>query len=219
MSKLILFQGDSITDCGRDKETNRHMGHGYATMVAGAVTADYPGQYRCMNRGISGNRIVDLYARIKFSLINLKPDYLSILIGVNDVWHEYTSQNGVSAEKFEFIYSLLIEEIRQALPDIKIMILEPFVLQGEKTRTTEEAPGRWEHFSSEVPLRAQAAKRIAEKYGLVFVPLQEAFDEAERQESSDGYWLLDGVHPSPAGHDLIKRQWLKGFAQLTAQEK
>lgn len=219
MSKRILFQGDSITDCGRDKENHRHMGHGYATMAAGAVMEEMPGQYVCLNRGISGNRSVDIYARIKQDIINLKPDYLSILMGVNDVWHEYTRQNGVAAEKYEMIYDLLIREIREALPDIKIMILEPFVLQGEKTRTTEEAPGRWEHFSAEVPLRAQAAKRIAEKYGLVFVPLQAAFDAAERQESSDGYWLLDGVHPSAAGHELIKRHWLKGFAQLTAQEK
>ena len=217
MSKIVLFQGDSITDCGRNRETNNHMGHGYATMTAGALMADNPGAYKCLNRGISGNRIVDLYARIKFSFINLKPDYLSILIGVNDVWHEYTSQNGVSAEKFEFVYCLLIEELMQALPDLKIMILEPFVLQGEKTRNTEEHPHRWDHFAAEVPLRAQAAKRVADKYGLVFVPLQAAFDEAERQEPTDGYWLLDGVHPTAAGHELIKRQWLKGFEKLTAE--
>ena len=217
MSKIVLFQGDSITDCGRNRETNNHMGHGYATMAAGALMADNPGAYQCLNRGISGNRIVDLYARIKFSIINLKPDYLSILIGVNDVWHECSSQNGVSAEKFEFVYGLLIEEIKQALPDIKIMILEPFCLRGSATVSTEERPGRWEYFYNEVPLRAQAAKRVAEKYGLVFVPLQSVFDEAERQEPSEGYWLLDGVHPTAAGHELIKRQWLKGFAKLTGE--
>lgn len=215
MPKLVLFQGDSITDANRNKELDRYMGHGYATMVAGVLGAEYPGEYAFLNRGISGNRSVDIYARIKQDLINLKPDYLSILMGINDVWHEYTRQNGVAAEKYELIYSLLIQEIKQALPDIKIMILEPFVLQGEKTRTTEECPGRWEHFSAQTPLRAQAAKRIAEKYDLVFVPLQEAFDEAERMEPTDGYWLADGVHPTAAGHELIKRQWLKGFEQLT----
>ena len=214
MPKLILFQGDSITDASRNRELDRYMGHGYATMVAGALGATHPGEYSFLNRGISGNRSVDLYARIKQDLINLKPDYLSILIGVNDVWHEYTRQNGVDAKKYELVYSLLIEEIKQALPDIKIMILEPFVLQGEKTRTTEECPGRWEHFSTEVPLRAQAAKRIAEKYDLVFVPLQAAFDEAECIEPADGYWLVDGVHPSAAGHELIKQQCLKGFQML-----
>ena len=214
MPKFVLFQGDSITDCARNRELERSMGNGYATMAAGVLGATYPGEYRFLNRGISGNRIVDLYARIKQDLINLKPDYLSILIGVNDVWHEYTRQDGVATEKFEMIYSMLVEEIKQALPDIQIMILEPFVLEGEKTRTTEECPGRWEHFSTEVPLRAQAAKRVAEKYDLVFVPLQEVFDDAQRREYSEGYWLADGVHPTAAGHELIKRQWLKGFEQL-----
>ena len=214
MSKLVLFQGDSITDCNRNREIERYMGQGYALMVAGALGTAYPGEYAFTNRGISGNRIVDIYARIKQDLINLKPDYLSVLIGVNDVWHEYTRQNGVSAEKFELIYGLMIEEIKQALPNIKIMILEPFVLHGNKTSTTEECPGRWEYFSREVPLRAQAAKRVSEKFGLVFVPLQEIFDEAERIEPTEGYWLADGVHPTAAGHELIKRQWLKGFEKL-----
>lgn len=214
MSSLILFQGDSITDASRHREMDRYMGSGYANMAAGVLGAEHPGDYSFLNRGISGNRIVDLYARIKQDIINLKPDYLSILIGVNDVWHEYTRQNGVDAEKFELIYSLMIEEIKLALPDIKIIILEPFVLQGSKTCTSEEFPGRWEYFSKEVPLRARAAKRIAEKYGLVFVPLQETFDAAVRVESSEGYWLVDGVHPSAAGHELIKRQWLRGFAEL-----
>ena len=214
MSKIVLFQGDSITDTGRSKEFDRPLGYGYATMVTGALSVEEPGEYTFLNRGISGNRSVDVYARIKQDIINLKPDYMSILMGVNDVWHEYTRQNGVSAEKFEMIYCLLIDEIKQALPDVKIMILEPFVLQGEKTRTTEDFPGRWEHFSQEVPLRAQAAKRVAEKYGLVFVSLQEVFDEAEHVEPSDGYWLSDGVHPTAAGHELIKRQWLNGFEKL-----
>lgn len=213
--KTILFQGDSITDCGRNREMDAYMGCGYATMVAGSIMADHPGEYRCLNRGISGNRIVDVYARIKQDLINLKPDYLSVLIGVNDVWHEYTRQNGVDAVKFEKIYCMLIEEIQEVLPNIKIMILEPFVLQGTKTSDTADAPGRWAHFSAEVSLRAQAARRVAEKYGLVFVALQEIFDRAQQLEAAEGYWLVDGVHPSAAGHALIKREWLKGFALLT----
>ena len=218
MSKFVLFQGDSITDASRNKELDRYMGHGYAVMAAGTLGVEHPGEYSFLNRGISGNRSVDLYARIKQDIINLKPDYLSILIGVNDVWHEYTRQNGVSADKYELIYSLLIEEIKRALPNIEIMILEPFVLQGEKTCNTDEHPHRWEHFASEVPLRAQAARRIAEKYGLVFVPLQEVFDKAEQTEPADGYWLADGVHPTAAGHELIKREWLKGFQKLIEQE-
>ena len=97
MEKVILFQGDSITDCGRSREADHAMGNGYATFVGGALAAKEPYAYQFYNRGISGNRVVDLYARMKIDMINLKPDYMSLLIGVNDVWHEYEVQNGISA--------------------------------------------------------------------------------------------------------------------------
>ena len=212
-NKIIVFQGDSITDCGRDKEKNAQNGRGYAHLTEAYLKCTEPLAYTCYNRGISGNRVVDLYARIKKDMINLKPDYMSILIGINDVWHEYTNMNGVDAPKFEKVYGMLIEELQEALPDLKIMILEPFVLHGSATNTDEERPGRWEHFASECILRRQAAKRVAEKYGLVFVPLQELFDEVSAN-TPEGYWLADGVHPTPAGHELIKREWLKAFEKM-----
>lgn len=214
MEKVILFQGDSITDAGRDKEKDVSVGRGYAVLVKADLSANEPYQYRFYNRGVSGNRVVDLYARIKKDMINLKPDYMSILIGVNDVWHEYTRQNGVSAEKFEKIYSMMIEELQEALPALKIFILEPFVLPGSATENNDEHPARWEFFRSEVELRAQAAKRVAEKYNLPFVPLQEMFDEVNADAPESGYWLADGVHPTAAGHELIKRKWLKTFQEL-----
>lgn len=211
--KKILFMGDSITDAMRDRESETYKGSGYATMVAGELGCKEPYAYEFLNRGISGNRIVDLHARIRKDMINLQPDYISILIGVNDVWHEYTRQNGVAADKFEILYEMMIEELQRDIPGVKIMILEPFVLPGSKTRTEEEKPGRWEHFSTETPLRAAVAKRIAEKYNLVFVPLQEMFNKVN-VDAPDGYWLRDGVHPTAAGHNLIKEAWLEGFQKL-----
>lgn len=205
--KRILFQGDSITDASRAREDDSIKGHGYATMVSGEIMFDYPNEYECINRGIGGDRIVDLYARMKKDIINLKPDILSIMIGVNDVWHEFDFSNGVDAAKFEKIYDMLIEEIKTALPDIKIMILEPFVLNG---RAMEK---RWEGFRAEVELRAKAAKRIAEKYGLVFVPLMEKFDEAAKVAPVT-HWTAEGVHPTAAGHELIKRAWIEGFKKI-----
>ena len=213
MEKIILFQGDSITDCGRKADFGRNLGHGYATLVGAALGAAEPYQYRIVNRGIGGNRIVDLYARMKVDMINLKPDYMSILIGINDVWHELDSKNGVDAAKFEMVYDLMVSELKAALPDLKIMILEPFVLPGSGT-TSGETPERYPEFRSEPLLRAQAAKRIAEKHGLVFVPLQEVFDKANADAPTPDYWLVDGVHPTAAGHELIKQAWLKGFEQL-----
>lgn len=212
--QLILFQGDSITDCGRSRERDDLLGDGYPLLVTAELAYRFSEQYRFLNRGISGNRVVDLYARIKADIINLKPDYISILIGVNDVWHELSDNpNGVDAEKFEKIYSMLIEEIQMALPNVKIVILEPFVLEATATKNTEDEPKRWDIFNSEVKKRAEKARIIAKKYNLPFVPLQEKFDEASKQ-TENAYWLRDGVHPTAAGHEIIKREWLKTFEQM-----
>lgn len=210
--KTILFQGDSITDAGRSREDDSHFGYGYAAKVKEELERQYPNEYTMYNRGVSGNNIVDLYARIKTDIINLKPDYMSILIGVNDVWHEFDGQqNGVEAEKYYRIYSALIEEIKEALPDIQIMILEPFTLKGTGNQAY------WKEFHEQVLKRAEKAKEIAEKYGLIFVALQEKFNEALKEAPSE-YWLLDGVHPLPTGDEIIKREWMKGFNKLLGEK-
>jgi len=214
MSKLILFQGDSITDCGRNRGDITSTGVGYALMVKGELGNCYPGTYQFINKGVSGDRIVNVYERIKADIINLKPQYMSLLIGVNDVWHELGGKhNGVSAEKFEKIYDMLIQEIMEALPDIKIMILEPFVLEGMATIATEAEPERWDYFKREVCLRAETAKQMANKYNLTFVALQEVFDNACKRASAS-YWLYDGVHPTPMGHWIIKNEWIRAFQEL-----
>ena len=210
MKKTILFQGDSITDSNCRNEWGQNIGFGYATMVAGSLGRTEPYCYQFINKGVSGNRIIDLYARIKKAIINLNPDYMSILIGVNDVWHEVSDKNGVDAAKFEMLYCLLIEEIKAVLPNIKIMIMEPFVLPAEVT-DPEDKPDRYPYIRKEVELRAQAAKRVAEKYNLVFVPLQNLFDTVNADAPERGYWMWDGIHPTAAGHDLIKTEWLKAF--------
>ncbi len=211
--QTILFQGDSITDAGRSREDNMNAGIGYPTLVKGELGFEYPNQYIMYNRGVSGNRVVDVYARIKADIINLKPDVMSILIGVNDVWHEFGGHNGVDAEKYFKIYSMLIEEVKVALPDVKIMILEPFVLRAAATENSEEEPDRWNIFHTEVLKRAEKARKIAETYNLPFIPLQDKFEEAAKLAPND-YWLRDGVHPTTAGHELIKREWIKTFKSL-----
>ena len=195
--KTFVFQGDSITDADRSRNNDDYRGNGYPTMVAGDLGYKYPGQFRFLNRGVSGDRIVDVNARIKRDLINLKPDYLSILIGINDVWHELGgNRNGVANPKYYRTYCEIIEEVLTMCPGVKIFILEPFVLKAAATEN------EWGVFQSETALRAASARAVAEKYGLTFVPLQEKFD-AMCEKAEPSYWLLDGVHPSAMGHQLI----------------
>lgn len=202
----ILFQGDSITDAGRNREAGFITGWGYPTLVASRLGYENPCACEFINRGIGGNRISDLVARMKCDIINLQPDVMSILIGVNDVWHELSSQNGTGTALFETLYDLLITEVKQALPNIRILIMEPFVLKGP---ATEE---KWEDFRDGVAEKAAAARRVAEKHGLEFIPLQEKLNEATTLAPST-YWLRDGVHPSEAGHELLAREWIKTFTK------
>lgn len=211
--KRILFQGDSVTDVSRNRDNDVYAGHGYATMIKGRLGFEHPGEYEFLNRGVSGNRIVDVYARIKCDLINLKPDVLSVLIGINDVWHEFSYQNGVAVDKFERMYDMLLSDVKEALPDIQILVLEPFMLPGAATQDTEEIPDRLAGFVRETALRAQAARRVAEKHGATFVPLQDKFNEACKL-AEPSYWLHDGVHPTAMGHELITRAWVKAFEQM-----
>ncbi len=206
----ILFQGDSITDCGRKREQLSSLGSGYAMMVKGQMGLEYPAEHEYINKGISGNRSVDLYARIKADILNLKPDFMSILLGVNDVWHEYDGNNGVDADKFFRIYCMLIEEVKAELPDLQIMIMEPFCLKGSATEAY------YDEFRSEVEKRACMAKKVAEKYSLTFLPLQKDFDAlADTMPASD--LLSDGVHPTPIGHTFIKDAWVRAFKEMTQE--
>ena len=205
----ILFYGDSITDMNRSRTVDKEAfgyGVGYVQHLAGELIYKDANKYEILDRGIGGNRIVDLYARIKADVWNHKPDVLSILIGVNDVWHEIDHSNGVELDRFDRIYRMLIDDTLKVLPNLKIMLLEPFVLEGSATQE------KMDQFYA-VYDYAKVVKKIAEDYNLVFVPLQEAFNK-KAKESSPVHFLYDGVHPDAAGARLIANEWLKGFAKI-----
>lgn len=205
----ILFQGDSITDVGRLRDREWMRGSGYATIVSAKLGFEYPNEYEFINRGIGGNRVTDLLARVRCDMINIEPDVMSILIGVNDVWHEINNKNGVRTELFENVYDILVQELKAANPDMRIMIMEPFVLKGSATE------GNWDAFKHGVAEKAAAVKRVAEKNGLAFIPLQDKFDKV-CEKAPEAYWLVDGVHPTAAGHEMIAREWIKKFQEITA---
>jgi lysophospholipase L1-like esterase len=206
MSKIsILFQGDSITDCGRSREyanlrPGAGLGVGYPTLIAARLFCDHPEtEWNIMNRAISGNRVVDLYARWKIDTLNLKPDVLSIMIGVNDTWHEKANQNGVEVPRYARIYRELLEWTKSTLPAIKLVLLEPYVLDFGAVGPD---------WIDEINARRQVVRELAKDFGAVLIPTQDILDEASKRASKE-YWLADGVHPLLAGHQLIADAWLK----------
>lgn len=200
----ILFQGDSITDVGRNTERGSlvSVGQGYPCLLTARLTAYNPGWFECINRGISGNRIVDLYARIKCDFWNLEPDLCSILLGVNDVWHEFGGKNGVDAKRFYNVYKMLVDDTLERFPKMKFILMEPFCLKGPATQ------GVWDDFRRETDLRGEAVRRIAEETKQTFLPLQKMLDDA-CEKAPATHWLGDGVHPTPAGHQLIADAWME----------
>lgn len=203
----VLFQGDSITDAERRDEYICGMGRGYPGYMAGRLGLEQPGTYQFINRGISGNRIVDVYARIKQDIINLKPDVISFLVGVNDAWHEIYWKNGVATDKFKKIYKMMIDEICEARPNVKIILMEPFVLEGAATAE------HYAQFRADVSEKAEAVRQIAEEYKLPFLALQSDLDELTKKAPND-HWLVDGVHPTIYFHQYMADKWIDVFNQL-----
>lgn len=200
----ILFQGDSITDHNRSRTDLSDLGSGYALMTAGWFSALYP-QKRVTftNRGISGNRVVDLLARWDADCIALQPTWVSILIGVNDMWRRYDSNDPTSVSDFEINYRRLLETtVAQLNPTI--ILCEPFLLPVyEQQRSWRE----------DIDPKIEVVRKLSREFNTILIPLDTLFAEAAQQREA-AYWLPDGVHTSPAGAALIAQAWLKAVDAL-----
>jgi lysophospholipase L1-like esterase len=201
----ILFQGDSITDARRDKKRENHandskaFGRGYVYSIASQLLAEYPSDnLKIYNRGISGNKVFQLADRWDKDCLTVKPDVLSILIGVNDIWHALKGKSDGTVEKYEKDYAELLKRTRKELPDVKLVICEPFVLRCGAVND------KW--FPEFDKYRA-AARKMATDFNAVFVPFQSMFDKAVRQAPAN-HWAADGVHPTMAGVYLMAQKWL-----------
>jgi lysophospholipase L1-like esterase len=200
-SATILFQGDSITEGGRwpGDDQNHIMGQDYAYIVAAQIGLYYPERRLLfINRGVSGNTVVDLAARWQADTIALRPDVLSIMVGVNDTFYS----DGQTIETYEQAYDTLIAETLKALPDVKIVLGESFLLPAGGY-TTDYAAKR-----AELEKRQAVARKLAAKYKLPLIEYQRAFDEAMKLAPAE-HWSWDGVHPTYAGHGLMAREWTK----------
>jgi len=204
----ILFQGDSITDAGRkrdvaDANSEPAFGSGYAWLAAAQMLVDSPdANLKFFNRGISGNKVNQLAERWQADCLDLKPNVLSILIGVNDFAHARSGDYKGTLEIYEADYRALIKRTKDALPDVRLIICEPFLL---KAGAVDDS---W--FPGFDGYRA-AAHRVAKDANAAFVPFQTMFDVAVKV-APPATWAADGVHPSASGAALMAHWWLKAVS-------
>jgi lysophospholipase L1-like esterase len=206
--QTILFQGDSITDSGRDRDAQSfnsaaNLGSGYPLLAGASMLNKYADlNLKIFNKGISGNKVYQLAERWDSDCLILKPDVLSILIGVNDFWHKIDGNYNGTVEIYKNDYTALIERTLKVLPEVKLVICEPFAVNGVKAVNDKWYPEFYGY--------QKAAKEIAKKFNASFIPYQSIFDEAQKKAPAV-YWTGDGVHPTLAGAQLMAKAWLKAI--------
>jgi lysophospholipase L1-like esterase len=203
---VVLFQGDSITDAGRDRKREdnandaRALGSGYAFLTATQLLAGRADAgLKIYNRGISGNKVFQLAERWNKDCTALKPNVVSILVGVNDIWHTLNGNYQGTVPIYEKDYRSLLEWTQRDLPEVRLVICEPFVLR------CGAVDDKW--FPEFDRYRA-VARRVARDFHAVFVPFQAVFDKAVKTAPPE-YWAKDGVHPTMAGASLMAQTWLE----------
>ena len=201
----LLFQGDSITDMkwGRNqKDRNHYLGHSYVYLIAARLGVEMAGaQLDIYNRGMSGHKVGDLRKRWQRDAVDMKPDLLSILIGVNDVGRNLA---GVDVKRWEADYRFILDASRKANPELKIVLLDPFVVASGRLSNVDS----FKQWRGQVERLIPIVKQLASDYDAVHIKTQDVFDAASKEVSPE-QWIWDGVHPLPQGHELIARSWLQ----------
>ncbi len=189
-NSVVLFQGDSITDCDRNLDNPDSLGDGYVNLIT-RILLDRYSQYdlKFINRGISGDKIGDLQLRWDTDCINVKPDILSILIGVNDTLI-------TPAGQFEEEYRMLLTQTTRAL-NPKIILCEPFLLLGDDNA-----------YRDDLNPKIKIVHKLSEEFCTLLLPLDKIFRESCSLHPPE-YWAPDGVHPTQAGHALIAKSWIE----------
>jgi lysophospholipase L1-like esterase len=195
----ILFQGDSITDAFRKpQEINPayQLGNGYAFLVAACLGAQYPDRrFEFINRGVSGQAVQHLAERWQTDALDVQPDLLSLLVGVNN---RKNGQPDIPDARFLELYRGLLDQMLAQNPHVRFLLIEPFLLQAGTV--TEEMSASFK------PIQKGVAA-IASNFDAPFIPLQSIFDRALSRAPA-AYWAYDGIHPTHAGFQLIADAWL-----------
>ncbi len=202
----ILFQGDSITDAGRERKEElsnnpRSFGYGYAFLAASSMLNSLPEkELTIYNRGISGNKVYQLADRWQKDCLDLKPNLISILIGVNDYWHFRDGHYDGTVEIYENDLRKLIQRTIKEFPSVNLVICEPYYVLN--TSTVDES---WVAPMKEFQA---AARKIAKEFSTIWVPFQKVYEEAVKHAPAT-YWTHDGVHPAMPGAQLMAEAWLR----------
>ena len=200
----ILFQGDSITDAGRDRRNYHDVGPGYPKYASDLIAKAFPDtDFEFINLGISGNRTDQLFDRMYEDVILLQPDVISVLIGINDVWHRYSHHIGTTDAQLEANYRAILERIK-AQTNAKILILEPFLLDSEDK----------ESWRPEVDSLRAIVRRLADEFADAFVPLADPFEKALLAQPEPHYYAADGVHPNDNGRAFIGKHYFEAIAPI-----
>lgn len=204
---VIMFQGDSITDCGRDKASNRcntieQFGYGYVLFTGTQLLEkEAARQPKIYNRGISGNKVFQLRERWEIDCLNFQPDVLSILIGVNDYWHTLSGGYKGTVEVYENDLRSLLKYTKEKLPNVQLVLCEPFSLKDG----TAIEDSRWYPMFDEY---RKVVRKLSDEFNTVFVPFQAGFDAAVKLAPAR-YWSMDGVHPDLPGRQLMANMWME----------
>ena len=200
----ILFQGDSITDAGRDKRNYHNMGDGYPKFASALIKEAFPdADIEFINLGIGGNRTDQLFDRMYEDVILLQPDVVSILIGINDVWHRHSHHIETTDAQLTANYRAILERIK-AQTNAKIVLIEPFLLDSEDK----------ESWRPEVDSLRAIVRALADEFADAFVPLAEPFAEALATQPEPHYYAADGVHPNDNGRAFIGKHYFDAIAPL-----
>ena len=201
----ILFQGDSITDAGRDKRNYHDMGKGYPKYASELIAAAHPDtDFEFINFGIGGNRTCQLFDRIYLDAIAFQPDVISILIGINDIWHRYNKESiATTDEQLALNYRCILERIKKET-NAKIMILSPYVLDCDDKDAMKE------DLKTVLPI----IRKLADEYADVYVPLDEHFAQAIKTQPEPKFYSGDGVHPNANGSAFIGKLYAEAIEAI-----
>lgn len=200
----ILFQGDSITDAGRNRENPGDIGPGYPKFVVELLKKKYPDvEFEFVNRGISGDRTEDLVRRWQQDCIAIAPDIVSIMIGVNDTWHHTGLRDWETDEFYENNYRSLLRDIKEKT-NAKILILEQYVIpDGEKENV----------FYEDMASKMLITRKLAREYADAFVPTDGLFAAAMIGHDYTDY-SPDGVHPNDGGSAFIAKHYVDAVSPI-----